>query len=394
MESQKLDKLLNKLINTSNRNKITTTNEKQKPKSRNLESKDRQQRVKPTESEVGKLSFRTLHSRTSKTKDSVISSDRVYKLLPEISDQAITVKAGDIVKKLKLAKTVVDDELTKLKNIPGTIFPLNTPCYINGSKGSGKTYLLSSILQYAESLKLYKRYIYIYAENVDTTVIRALNNDHLIQIPKLHAEAFLFKFLYKKNKYMSCMRYINDPVNYWDNLLDKLIKQKQAKLGIKTTSLDKSGREDINLLIGKYCVKTCEKYQKITKIKIGDVIYDIGVFSPTDYDCIIIDDIGQFSSIIGSTRKNSEIYKYFTITRQNLTTFYMTGQEIQQLPLMIRSQLGCLVLMKGSNMADLKMFNLNKNIKDEIIGKYKYLSTYEGVIWNFNTEVMEELKAT
>ena len=63
-------------------------------------------------------------------------------------EQRIT-KASDLTKQLVLADTGVDDSKKfDLQNFGTTNFPRNTPVYINGPKGSGKTYLLSAVLQY------------------------------------------------------------------------------------------------------------------------------------------------------------------------------------------------------------------------------------------------------
>ena len=64
----------------------------------------------------------------------------------------------DITSALKLEDiNGFDDSDFKLQNIGQTNFPRNTPCFIVGTKGSGKTYLLASVAQYAYKNKQFKR---------------------------------------------------------------------------------------------------------------------------------------------------------------------------------------------------------------------------------------------
>ena len=74
------------------------------------------------------------------TEDSVRDAERL---------EQGTTKASDLTKQLVLVDTGVDDSKKfDLQNFGNTNFPRNTPVYINGPKGSGKTYLLSAVLQY------------------------------------------------------------------------------------------------------------------------------------------------------------------------------------------------------------------------------------------------------
>lgn len=324
---------------------------------------------------------------------------------------AIT-KASDLTKQLVLVDTGVDDSKKfDLQNFGNTNFPRNTPVYINGPKGSGKTYLLSAVLQYVFKHDLCRRMFYIYAENVDTTISRAVPKDKMYQIPKAIALGVMIKYLSKKTRLCSCSRFVTSYLHfdgkstfepsalgnprrgflgtltldelmatnvYWDNMLDELSKRKKI-LGAAE--------------MYEYCKKVVKKYSTDTIIRIGTVEYNVGNITDNDYDIFVIDDIAQFYDLWGNKRNTSPLYKYFTITRQNMTTFYLAGQELGQLPKMFREQLGGIVLMYGTDVDDLSKYRFNKRMREDIEEKFATMSNHEGVLYNYNTRTLETIRS-
>lgn len=315
-----------------------------------------------------------------------------------VSEERIT-KASDLTKQLVLVDTGVDDSKKfDLQNFGNTNFPRNTPVYINGPKGSGKTYLLSAVLQYVFKNDLCRRMFYIYAENVDTTISRAVPKDKIYQIPKAIALGIMIKYLSKKTRLCSCSRFVVSYLHfdgkstfgtltldelmatnvYWDNMLDELSKRKKI-----------FGASEMY----EYCKKVVKKYSTDTIIRIGTVEYNVGNITDNDYDIFVIDDIAQFYDLWGNTRNKSPLYKYFTITRQNMTTFYLAGQELGQLPKMFREQLGGIVLMYGTDVEDLGKYRFNKRMREDIEEKFATMSNHEGVLYNYNTRTLETIRS-
>lgn len=315
------------------------------------------------------------------------------------TDEPKTTKASDLTKQLVLVDTGVDDSKKfDLQNFGNTNFPRNTPVYINGPKGSGKTYLLSAVLQYVFKHNLCRRMFYIYAENVDTTISRAVPKDKMYQIPKAIALGLMIKYLSKKTRLCSCSRFVTSYLHfdgkntfstltldelmgtnvYWDNMLDKLSKRKKI-LGASE--------------MYEYCKKVVKKYSTDTIIRLGTVEYNVGNITDNDYDIFVIDDIAQFYELWGNTRNTSPLYKYFTITRQNMTTFYLAGQELGQLPKMFREQLGAVVLMYGTDVDDLGKYRFNKRMREDIEEKFATMSNHEGVLYNYNTRTLEAIRS-
>lgn len=284
----------------------------------------------------------------------------------------------------------------KTQNIQDTIFPLNTPVYFCGQKGSGKTYLLATIAQRSTREGIVKRIFYLYAHNIDNTIARAVNRRVMFSIPIDIASPFLFKFLKKKTRFITCYNYleslrfcrdnniiINDAEQpefaetYWDNFLDELVKRKKFKNVAQ---------------LKQYAEKTVSKYTTGTQIKISaDYVYNLGKLSPYDFDMVIIDDIAQFYELFGTTRNSSPLYKYFTITRQNKINFYMTGQEIIQLPKMFREMLGGVCLLSGTDIHDLKELKFPRYVIKEIQDKWRSLRQYQGFFYNYNTATLEKI---
>ena len=344
---------------------------------------------------------RLIKSRRAKN-DIKTPSDKVKTKTNDVkpSNNNTHISPKDITKQLKLEEVKgFNDKAFSLQNIINTNFPRNTPLFVVGTKGSGKTYLLASLGQYAYKTKQFKRIFYIYAENVDSTINRAIPRANLYQIPQAVATMFIIKYLNKKTKFCSCARFINSinetknelpesieqlstlPI-YWDNYLNDLVKRKHLETSDNLITY-------ANRVIAKYS-------DKETVLTVEGMSYNIGVFdkkADDDFDCFIIDDIAQFSELFGTTRKNAILYKYFTITRQNMTTFYLAGQELQQLPKMYRSQLGAIVVLKGVDVIDsLRESKLPKLNIVELYKKFITLKPHEGVLINYNSGEIEFIK--
>lgn len=320
------------------------------------------------------------------------------------------IRVCDLTRNLRLQDTGIDNSANmKLQNYPNTNFPRNTPCYICGPKGSGKTYLIAGLMQYVMQNRYANRVFYVYAENVDTTITRAVDKNILFNIPKDLCRIVLMKFLRKKTKFLCCSRFaasynalgiaadgdvdtieiVNSTNVYWDNLLAELVKLKNLKT--------------ISEFVG-YCTRVVEKYANNDTILVVGSIgtgqtfnYNVGKFTVDDYDVIIMDDIAQFGDCWGRNRVSMDgLYKYFTITRQNQTTFYLAGQALKQLPKMLREQLGALVVLFGTDLEDLvgssAGFRIPKRLLADIREKFITFKVHDGFLFNYNTNVLEYFK--
>ena len=301
-----------------------------------------------------------------------------------------------LTKQLKLDDMGLDHEYFDTFspiNIGNTLYPLNTPCYFCGQKGSGKTYLLASIAQYAYKLKLISRIIYIYADNIDTTISRALPKKAFMSVPKIIASKFLYKFLRKKTKFTSCTNFLQSIKKIPKTLLGKKLSDVNTYDDPLLTTISNTKHLSTVGEMIRYCEHVLAKYLKGTQLNFGnDFKFNIGKFTTNDFDFIILDDIAQFMDLFGTTRNNSGLYPYFTITRQNKTTFYMTGQEVKQLPKMFREMLGAIVLLNGTNMGDLDNIKLDHETLDIFKHEFVKLSNHEGILYNFNDREYEIIK--
>lgn len=326
------------------------------------------------------------------------TKDESFKEVPATTNPGEQQKASKMVAEMKLIDNGTEDSFTQLQNFPHTNFPRNTPCFIVGPKGSGKTWLLAALLQKQTKAGELDRVFYLYANNVDTTITRALGNyDYLYQIPKKHALGFIIKYLSKKTKYTSAYRFLHYTQRtdihkdlppdatirdlkhahwYWDNNLEEWSYIKHLK-----TFGD----------VHTYCRKVYNKYAKATIIRVGTLTINCGPLKPGQFDMIVMDDVAQFTDLLSGTRTNSPLYQYFTITRQNLTSFYMTGQETKQLPLMYREQLGACVLMHGTE--DWSSLRISRGMQKQISQTMITLSDHEGVLYNFNDNQLEVIRS-
>lgn len=353
------------------------------------------ERIKRINGRVGGLINEVMDDDIRKHKKVKYSvKHRKYNTVPSIHTSQLT-------QNLKLDDNYIDEDVQKLTNFKGSNFPKNTPAFFVGPKGSGKTYLLAALLQHVVKENDIKRLFYIYSDNVDTTIYRAVGTfEGFYQIPKSQAYTFILKYLGKKNKLISCYRFLTYSLNhdlpddanidqikqsrhYWDNRIEEYAYKKKLNNYLSILS---------------YCKKIVEKYNggkdgpATTQIKIAGNNFNIGQLTPYDFDMFIFDDIAQFTDLLGTSRYNSKLYQYFTITRQNLTTFYMTGQEIKQLPLMFREQLGACVMFKGTSEEEIKSLHIGQNTTKEIIRNLPTLDTHECILYNYNENMIEVVR--
>jgi hypothetical protein len=307
----------------------------------------------------------------------------------------MAISTSEICDDLKLQDINNYDEADQsLQYIGDSAWYRNVPIFIVGNKGNGKSTVMSAICQYASKVDAYRRFFYIYSENVDTKISRALPRDKVIEVTATHAPYLIEKYLRKKMKFLSMYRLLlslrdvdamhNVPFDrmrdagvYWDNKITDIVSSR------------KKGIFDSTMLVN-YGIKTLEKYVQNTVISINDKTYTLGPFSPDDFDLFIMDDLQQFYHTLGTHGGTSEMLKYFTITRQNLINFLMCGQDWLQLPSMCRTQLGNIFMMQVSDMKGIKSFPIPQDVQSLLIKENKYLKKFEGILYDLYTNEIEK----
>ena len=262
-----------------------------------------------------------------------------------------------------------------------THIPNNLPTAIFGDKGSGKSTLLKSIIDLTAE-NVYKHIFFVYStlsidEDFPTKVIR-------IEVTK--SEGFLAEFFEIKAIFASYVKFF------------KYIKDKENTLN-SDEEFCKFVLEHIDNNITQYCDDVINgnfteevKVDKIIDIgtdiineysktfKINGIVIEDGL-NMNDLDALFIDDIAIAANILFKQKKENPIYQYFTLTRHMNLAIFMSGQQVEQLPMSLRRETQCFIVSRNTQLG-LLQGAISKRTIMNIIRKQKDLKPFTFVLYN------------
>ena len=98
-------------------------------------------------------------------------------------------------------------------------------------------------------------------------------------------------------------------------------------------------------------------------------------------DAIVIDDIAIAGNILFKQRKDNNIYEYLTLSRHMRILIIFAGQQIDQLPKMLRREIMCWILARNTSL-ELLQGIINKNRCAQLLEQQRNLRKYQFVIYN------------
>lgn len=272
--------------------------------------------------------------------------------------------------------------------------PLNLPSFIVGSKNSGKSTLISTLIKAEYANNIYTRIFYIYTDHVDTTLAETCHNA-LVRIPLKHSIAFISEYFKIKSEYMSWIKFLykNNLVYssnvpsllemtkiYTDNIIDEYIRN---NININQKQTQKQESEPSNIKIKEHAIAFIEKYSEEFEIKIEGVIYHLEGLRYDQFDQLIVDDIGVAVDYLFPTNINrSPLYRYLTISRHILLGTIIAGQDIMQIPKYARKEINTFLFGVGLDIKDISNTNIPKNKQTEIANQYQSVKQYDFIIYN------------
>lgn len=261
-----------------------------------------------------------------------------------------------------------------------THIPYNLPVYICAEKGQGKTTLLRSIIEKTHKYKIFDNIIFVYSESsIDEDI-----PNYCVKIGTNESVDFLTQFFEIKSIYNSYYKFFKN-FKLTDNTTRKQFMD-AIDNNIITYNSDVINRDlPLNDIIdkvidtGEHIIKTFSK-----PFKIGNI--DIERIAPNQQDAIIIDDIAIMSKYLFNSIKNSDLYRYFTLTRHMKTFILLAGQQIDQLPKSLRREIMCYIVGRNTSLELLKGILTKDAIKNIVMTQSK-LQQYEFVCYNkeYNT---------
>lgn len=298
------------------------------------------------------------------------------------------------------------------------LIPKNLPTFIIGSKNSGKSTFISTLIKACSSPnnRVYKRIFYVYTDHVDTTLAETCH-ETLIRIPLRQSIKFLTEYFKIKSEYMSWIKFINannldedGPLPsieeltkvYTDNIIDEFIRK---KLNINE-SIDKvsqlmhkpNAEKPImapNMALKQHAIDYVLKYSDKFTIKVDDVAYHMEGLDFAQFDQLIIDDVGVAKEYLFPTSVDkSPLYRFLTISRHILLGTIVAGQDTLQLPKYARKEVNTYMYGIGVNIPDVKSTNIPSNKADEIIKMYDELHPYDFINYNGVDNVVTYMKCS
>jgi len=261
--------------------------------------------------------------------------------------------------------------------------PNNVPTAIIGEKGSGKTTLIKSLMSVINEEQEFRNIFYLYSSlTLDLEL-----PDYVIRIDIDKAEDFLLQFFEIKSIYNSYVKLFTKlrKMKYFEEDKDDL----KGFLGLLDNEIVRYNTDVINtgkdphviidrvLDVGKKLIETYSKEFEVDGVKING-------FKKEQRDAFFIDDIAVASRILFKDRRSNSLYEYITLSRHMRILIVFAGQQVDQIPKMIRREIMCWILTKSTTL-DLLTGIISKQSLRDIETKQRQLMAYEFVLYNVVT---------
>lgn len=275
-------------------------------------------------------------------------------------------KIADVKSKNKTANIVINGVDTHIPN--------NVPIAIIGDKGSGKTTLLNSIMELTHKYKVYNHIYFIYTTlSLDQELpkfVTAVNvNEAEEFISNLFEIKSIFNSYYKLFHSMTEKQLETLDLEHIDN---NIIKYNS---GVINSNMDDKTKVEKIISTGEKILKSFTKRFKLGSVSVNGIHYD-------DMDLLVIDDMAIAAKIIFKRITDNPLYEYFTLTRHMRMSIIMSGQQIEQLPKMLRRETQCWIVSKNTNLELLKGVLQPQTLKNINQKQQQIANQYEFVLYN------------
>lgn len=303
-------------------------------------------------------------------------------------------------------KNVTDDIEIYNENgeLTPTNIPNNVPVAVIGDKGSGKTTLITAMMEATHETNFFRSIYYIFSSlTLDTETPPFVTRIDVNQADEFLSNIFEIKSLF--NSYSKLFLKLESDSIWKDidlldsrraELPDSIDKPKQIKnisaeilqrfLDVCDNQIIKYNQQIVNsgldpqFVIDKILSAGDNLIQKFSKpFYIGNIRIDGLV--PDQRDAVIIDDIAIASKILFRQIKDNPLYTYLTLTRHMRLFILFAGQQIEQIPKTIRREVMCWIVSKNSNL-ELLTGVISKSAIQQIQTKQNELEKYQFVIYN------------
>lgn len=280
--------------------------------------------------------------------------------------RAYANKIADTKNKNKTHTIVIDGVDTHIPN--------NVPIAIIGDKGSGKTTLLNSIMELTHKNKVYNHIYFVYTTlSLDQELPKYVTAVNVNEAEEFIANLFEIKSIF--NSYYKLFNNMTDKqletldLEHVDN---NIIKYNS---GIINSNMDDKTKVEKIINTGEKILKTFTKPFKLGNVTINGLHFN-------DMDLLVIDDIAIAAKIIFKRITDNPLYEYFTLTRHMRMSIILCGQQIEQLPKMLRRETQCWILSKNTNLDLLKGVLQTQTLKNIYQKQQQISNQYEFVLYN------------
>ena len=145
--------------------------------------------------------------------------------------------------------------------------------------------------------------------------------------------------------------------------------------GTINSNMDDKTKVEKIISTGEKILKTFTNSFKLGNVTVNGLHYN-------DMDLLVIDDMAIAAKIIFKRITDNPLYEYFTLTRHMRMSIIMCGQQIEQLPKMLRRETQCWIVSKNTNLELLKGVLQQQTLKNIYQKQQQISNQYEFVLYN------------
>lgn len=244
--------------------------------------------------------------------------------------------------------SVRDDSSTKAhktKPLPGTHIPSPALIGFIGSKGSGKTTLISRLLNKFSQKKIFDHYIVCYQGSLDETFtsnMRKFSGKNMVLVEGASALSLFMEYARVKMDFLNVIRYIDHPDTAVANTTVQKFRDSAEKAARANRQAASSRRysgsgPDVETMFTQMLEDTIDTYSSDFILTVDGQDYEFSGMTRKTKCLVVFDDMGKFADMVNSGSSFAKTFiGLLNDVRHYLVDVWFGGQNLIMLAKGIR----------------------------------------------------------